>query len=341
MRLVGFIRSTERGAFSRLSQCSAAASPPASAANSPAGICAAPRAAAREPGRRGGRACLRNRIRCGREKVLGLALLACCIAFFAACVTLPAFFAVNSAPLLGKYGIVNLVFGREWNPDKQLYGLLPMLVSTLYLTALSAALSLPLGTMCAVFVHCYCTGNIKRTMRSLLGAAAAVPSVIFGLFGLSVIFPLMESLGLSGHSALSAAILLCVMTLPTTVTLCLDALDSVPPEMREASCALGASREYAAATVELFCAKKELAAAYSLSCARAVAEATAILMISGNQPLLPSSPLSGVRTLCEHILLEIGYATGEHRMALMASALPLCAISAALCAAKLLPNRTR
>lgn len=346
MRMLFAFPARRSSSFPPPPKCSAKASPPASAANSLLGICPAQGAGAPSPAAqglpcRGGRAHLWRKLPSAGEILLFAALLSCCAVFAAACAAVPYFLSQSSAPLFEKYGVISVFFGKEWSPEENRFGLLPMLVSTIFLALMSAAFSAPIGVLSALYIHRCCSKKTKLFLRSALSAAAAIPSVVFGLFGLSVIMPLMEKLGLNGQSALSASVLLSMMALPTLITLCLDALNGAAPEMYEAARALGAGEEYTAFTVELYCVRKDIFAACSLACTRAVAEATAILMISGNQTKLTFSPLCGVRTLAEHILLEGGYASGEHRTALMASALLLCVFSALGCLLKLPFERKR
>lgn len=343
MKICVYLPHKAATSFPRLSKFTAEASPPAP---KPRRVPSGARRGEREGlalGRaprtgsalRGGRAQTEHRFSSVGERLMYGTVLACAVAFASVCAAVPVNLAKSSAKLFDKYGAANVIFGREWSPVESLFGLLPMLISTVYLAALTAVISFPVGVCCALWIYRYCSEKTKSALRGALSAVAAIPSVVFGLFGLSVVMPTMEKMGLNGHSAVSASVLLSLMTMPTLVMLCLDALESVKPEMYEAARSLGVEKEYAAVTVELLCAKKDIAAACSVSCARAVAEATAVLMISGNQTTFPTSPLNGVRTLAEHILLECGYASGEHRMALMTAALLLCVMSGALCVLKI------
>lgn len=170
----------------------------------------------------------------------------------------------------------------------------------------------------------FCPKKLYRILKPGINLLAGIPSIIYGFFGLVVIVPIMQDIfGGSGKSLLTASIMLGIMILPTIISVSESALRAVPESYYEGSLALGATHERSVFKAELPAAKSGVLAGVILGIGRAIGEAMAVSMIAGNQPILPEGLLSGVRTLTSNIVLEMGYAQGLHREALIATAVVL------------------
>lgn len=246
--------------------------------------------------------------------------------FIAACVSILAvglicwFIFSNAFPAIGKIGVKEFLLGTEWRPLNDQYGILPMIVGSLYVTALAIAFGVPLGVLCAVFLAEYCPKKLYAIMKPAVDLLAGIPSVVYGFFALVVIVPAVRNLFGGGKSVLAAAILLAIMILPTVISVSESALMAVPQSYKEGALALGATKERAVFGVSLPAARSGISAGIILGIGRAVGETTAVVMIAGNQPVIPQSVLQGVRTLTTNIILEMGYAQDLHREALIATA---------------------
>lgn len=246
--------------------------------------------------------------------------------FIAACVSILAvglicwFIFSNAFPAIGKIGVKEFLLGTEWRPLNDQYGILPMIVGSLYVTALAIAFGVPLGVLCAVFLAEYCPKKLYAIMKPAVDLLAGIPSVVYGFFALVVIVPAVRNLFGGGKSVLAAAILLAIMILPTVISVSESALRAVPQSYKEGALALGATKEHAVFGVSLPAARSGISAGIILGIGRAVGETTAVVMIAGNQPVIPQSVLQGVRTLTTNIILEMGYAQDLHREALIATA---------------------
>lgn len=246
--------------------------------------------------------------------------------FIAACVSILAvglicwFIFSNAFPAIGKIGVKEFLLGTEWRPLNDQYGILPMIVGSLYVTALAIAFGVPLGVLCAVFLAEYCPKKLYAIMKPAVDLLAGIPSVVYGFFALVVIVPAVRNLFGGGKSVLAAAILLSIMILPTVISVSESALRAVPQSYKEGALALGATKERAVFGVSLPAARSGISTGIILGIGRAVGETTAVVMIAGNQPVIPQSVLQGVRTLTTNIILEMGYAQDLHREALIATA---------------------
>lgn len=227
----------------------------------------------------------------------------------------------NSLPIIREIGLKDLVLGLKWKPNIGKFGILPMIVGSILVTLLAILIAGPIGLFTAIFLSDFCPKRIYKLASPLIHLMSGVPSVVYGFFGLVVLVPLIrENLGGTGLSLLTAGILLSLMILPTIITIVESALRQVDKSYYEASLALGASHEETVFRVKLRAAKSSLLAAMILGLGRAIGETTAVIMVIGNQVVLPKSVLKGVRTLTTNIVLEMGYATDLHRSALIATA---------------------
>ena len=234
------------------------------------------------------------------------------------------FLFVNGVPAIGEIGVFKFLLGTLWRPGNDIYGIFPMIVGSLYVTAGAILMGVPVGLLCAMFMAFYCPKWLYRFMRPMVQLLAGIPSVIYGFFGLVVLVPwVSKTFGGQGHSVLTASVLLAIMILPTIITVSESALRAVPDNYYEGALALGATHERSTFFVMMPAANSGIMAGIILGIGRAIGETMAVIMVAGNQAWIPSSPLEGVRTLTANIVLEMGYAAGLHRQALVATGVVL------------------
>ena len=250
-------------------------------------------------------------------------LLAACLSI-AAVVLICVFLFANGVPAIGEIGLFKFLLGTEWRPANNTFGIWPMIVGSVYVTAGALLLGVPIGILMAVFLARFCSRRLGKFMESAVSLMAGIPSVVYGFFGLVVLVPFVrESFGGRGMSVLTASVLLGLMILPTIVSVSLSAIRAVPQSYYEGALALGASHERSVFGAVLPAAKSGVLAGVILGVGRAIGETMAVVMVAGNQAVLPEKLTSGVRTLTANIVLEMGYATDLHREALIATAVVL------------------
>ena len=250
-------------------------------------------------------------------------LLAACISILAVALICVFLFA-NGIPGMAKIGVFKFITGEVWKPGNNIFGIFPMILGSLYITAGALIIGVPTGIITAIFISRFASARIAKIMRQAISLLAGIPSVVYGFFGLIVVVPLVRDLfDVSGTSILSASIILGIMILPTIITISEPALNAVPKSYYEGALALGATHERAVFRVILPAAKSGVAASVILGIGRAIGEAMAVMMVAGNQPRMPKGILQGVRTLTSNIVMEMGYATDLHREALIATAVVL------------------
>ena len=199
-----------------------------------------------------------------------------------------------------------------------------MIVGSLYVTAGAILTGVPVGLLTAVFLVKYCPKKLYAVLKPAIQLLAGIPSIIYGFFGLMVLVPAIQRLfGTSGKGVLTASLLLGMMILPTVINTSEAALRAVPSSYYEGALALGATREQSVMRVMLPAAGSGILSGVVLGIGRAVGETMAVVMIAGNQAILPDSILSGTRTLTANIVLEMAYAAQLHRGALIATAVVL------------------
>ncbi len=254
------------------------------------------------------------------EILFMLAALVCIIAVAVICF----FLFKNGIPAMAEIGFADFVFGMKWKPGNELFGIFPMIIGSVIVTALSILMGVPIGIFGAIFMVFYCPKKIYKMLKPLIDLLAGIPSIVYGFFGLVVIVPLMQSwFGGSGKSVLTASILLGIMILPTIISVAESSLRAVPTAYYEGALALGASHERSIFHTVLPAAKSGVVAGVILGVGRSIGETMAVSMVAGNQPVIPGSLFKGVRTLTANIVLEMGYAADLHREALIATAVVL------------------
>lgn len=250
-------------------------------------------------------------------------MLAACISILAVALICIFLFA-NGIPGMSKIGVFKFLTGKVWKPGNDIYGILPMILGSIYVTAGALIIGVPTGIAAAVFMSKFASKRTVKIMKQAVSLLAGIPSVVYGFFGLIVVVPLVRDLlGGSGTSMLAASIILGIMILPTIISISEPALNAVPDSYYEAALALGATHERAVFRVVLPAAKSGVTASVILGVGRAIGEAMAVMMVAGNQPRMPKGILEGVRTLTSNIVMEMGYAADLHREALIATAVVL------------------
>ena len=236
------------------------------------------------------------------------------------------FMFANGLPVMFKYGVDKFIFGTTWRPTiaEPQFGLLPMILGSVYVTFGAAFFGVPVGILTAVFMTEYCPKWLYKILKPAVSLMAAIPSIVYGFFALQLLVPTVRDyLGGNGYSILTAMILLGIMILPTIIELSEAAIRAVPREYFDGSVALGATHERAIFTIVVPAARSGVLSSIVLGIGRAIGETMAVVLIAGNQPIVPNSFLTGVRTLTTNIVLEMSYASGDHRQALIATGVVL------------------
>ncbi len=256
-----------------------------------------------------------------KENAWRMFFLMCALACVAAVAAICVFIFANAVPVFGKIGIFKFLLGERWKPSNNEFGIFPMIAGSIYVTGGAVLIGVPLGIFTAVFISIYCHGIIAKCVKFTIDLLAGIPSLVYGLFGLTVAVPLIGSLfGTSGKGILTASVVLAIMILPTVTGICESSVSAVPKGYMEGSLALGATREVSVFKVVLPAAASGVLSAAVLGIGRAVGETMAVVMIAGNSAVMPASLLSSVRTLTANIVLEMSYASNLHREALIATA---------------------
>lgn len=252
--------------------------------------------------------------------------------FTTACISILAvglicfFLFVNGTPAIKEIGVVQFIFGKVWRPGNGDFGILPMIVGSLYVTAGAIIIGVPIGILTAVFLARFCPDKIYPVVKAGVELMAGIPSVVYGFFGLVVLVPFVRNfIGGKGYSILTASILLGIMILPTIVNVSESAIRAVPKNYYEGSLALGATHERSVYRMVVPAAKSGIFAGVILGIGRAIGETMAVIMVAGNMPVLraPNELLKGVCTLTANIVIEMGYAQDLHRQALIATGVVL------------------
>lgn len=253
----------------------------------------------------------------------GVFLIAACVSVLAVALICIFLFA-NGLPAIAKIGPIKFLTGIKWKPMNEIFGIFPMIVGSIYVTAGAILVGVPIGILCAVFMARFCPKKIYLILKPAIELMAGIPSIVYGFFGLVVIVPIIQQLtGTSGKGVLTASVLLGIMILPTIIGVSESAIRAVPESYYEGALALGDTHERSVFCAVLPAAKSGIMAGVILGVGRAIGETMAVIMVAGNQPVIPGSVLAGVRTMTANIVLEMGYAAGLHREALVATGVVL------------------
>jgi phosphate transport system permease protein len=222
-------------------------------------------------------------------------------------------------------GLLNFLFGMEWRPlaEPPKFGILTMIVGSLVVTALSLLFAIPLGIGCAVLLSEVAPRRVQEIIRPAVELLVGIPSVVYGLVGMTLVVPAVRHLGGTGPCVLAAGLVLMAMVLPTIISISEDSIRAVPQRYKEGSLALGATQWQTIWHVILPAARSGIFAAIILSMGRAIGETMAMIMVIGNAAIIPTSPLSKARTLTGNIAVEIMGASGTHESALFATGVVL------------------
>ena len=270
-----------------------------------------------------------------KEKLMqGVFFIAACTSVLAVAL-ICVFLFINGVPAMKEIGFVKFLTGTVWRPNNDIYGIFPMIMGSIYVTAGAILIGVPIGILTSVFMAKYCPKQIYPVLKGATELLAGIPSVIYGFFGLVVMVPAIREFGKTlrqagilhkggdGNSIQTASLLLGMMILPTIIGVTESNIRAVPSQYYEGSLALGATHEQSIFKVVLPAAKSGVIAGVVLGIGRAIGETMAVIMIAGNQARLPESIFEGVRTMTANIVLEMGYASGLHREALIATGVVL------------------
>lgn len=283
------------------------------------------------------------------EKAMHLVFLVSACASILAVAMICVFLFANGIPAIGKIGPLKFLLGQKWKPGNNLFGILPMILGSIYVTAGAIVVGVPIGILTAVYMSKFCPKRLYRVIKPAIDLLAGIPSVVYGFFGMVVLVPAMnlvvpafvkgwnglvrmlpEVCGflemqekISGKSMATASVLLGIMILPTIIGVSESAINAVPDSYYEGALALGASHERSVFFATLPAAKSGILAGVILGVGRAIGETMAVIMVAGNQPRMPKGLFAGVRTMTANIVMEMGYATDLHREALIATAVVL------------------
>ena len=248
----------------------------------------------------------------GKEEIMRLVFLLAACASIALVAMICVFLFGNGLPTIGKIGVTEFFLGETWRPNNDLYGILPMILGSAYVTLGAIVVGVPIGILTAVFMARFCPDSIYRFLKPAVELLAGIPSVVYGFFGLVVMVPFIrDNIGGTGSS------------MPTLISVAEAALRAVPNSYYEGALALGAGHVRSVFFTIVPAAKSGIMAAIILGLGRAVGETMAVIMVAGNQARMPQGLLEGVRTMTTNIVIEMGYAADMHRDALIATAVVL------------------
>ena len=234
------------------------------------------------------------------------------------------FLFANGIPAIKEIGLPDFLLGTKWKPGNNLYGIFPMILGSIYVTAGAIVVGVPIGILMAVFMARFGPKKLHSFLKPMIDLLAGIPSIVYGFFGLVVIVPFVrEHFKGNGNSIFTASILLGIMILPTISSVSEAAIRAVPEHYYEGALALGATHERSVFKTVVPAAKSGIMAAVILGIGRAIGETMAVMMVVGNQARIPNSIFKGVRTLTTNIVIEMGYATDLHREALIATGVVL------------------
>jgi len=275
-----------------------------------------------------------------KEKILEKSFLLIALSSISILGLIAFFIFEQGIPLIWKIGLNSFLLGDRWFPSKESFGIFPMIVGSFWVTLGSLVVGVPLGVACAVFLCELTPPTFAMILRPMIQLLAAIPSVIYGFWGLIILVPLIrESLGGPGLSILAGSLVLGIMILPTIISISEDSLRALPRTYKEGALSLGATHWQTIWRVLLPAARSGIVASVILGMGRAIGETMAMIMILGNAAQLPGSLLDSARTLTTNIGIEMGYASGDHRQALFATGVVLFFIIMILNSLALLVSR--
>ena len=263
-----------------------------------------------------------------KEKGMEFVFMLCACVSILAVALICIFLFANGVPAMAKIGFGKFLLGRTWQAGNGLFGIFPMIIGSIYVTAGAIIVGVPIGILAAVFLARFCPKPLYRIMKPGVELLAGIPSVVYGFFGLMIIVPWVRDTfrpyyGGNGLSLFSAALLLGIMILPTIISISESAIRAVPDKYYQGALALGATHERSVVRTVVPAAKSGIMAGIVLGIGRAFGETMAVIMIAGNQAWIPDNMFQGIRTLTANIVMEMGYAQDLHREALIATGVVL------------------
>ena len=263
-----------------------------------------------------------------KEKVMEIVFLLCACASILAVALICVFLFANGLPAIKEIGVFDFLLGKTWRPGNDIYGIFPMILGSIYVTAGAILVGVPIGLLTAIYLAKFCPEWLYKILKPAIDLLAGIPSVVYGFFGLCVLVPLVRNLfrdtfGGNGNSILTASLLLGIMILPTIIGIAESAIRAVPDKYYQGALALGATHERAVFRTVVPAAKSGIMAGIVLGIGRAIGETMAVIMVAGNQARMPKGIFQGIRTLTANIVIEMGYATDLHREALIATGVVL------------------
>lgn len=261
-----------------------------------------------------------------REKAMQGVSFLTAVTSIAAVVIICIFLFCNGVPAMAEIGFFDFVGGQKWAPTNvpASYGIFDMIIASIYVTAGAIIIGVPIGILTAVFLARFCHAPLYKVLKPATELLAGIPSIVYGFFGLTVVVPFIrDNFGGDGSSWLAASIVLGVMILPTIIGVSESAIKAVPESYYEGALALGATKERSVFKTILPASKSGVLAGVVLGIGRALGETMAVVLIAGNKVQIPHSVTDGLRTLTANIVLEMGYSTGLHRQALIATGVVL------------------
>lgn len=277
-----------------------------------------------------------------REKFIEKILLFIALSSISILALIAFFIFIEGIPLMWEKGFFSFLLGARWYPSRGDFGILPMIVGSFWVTLGALFVGIPFGIACALFLCELTPPVVGMIFRPAIQLLAAIPSVIYGFWGLIVLVPLIRNyLGGPGLSILAGSLVLGIMILPTIISISEDSLRALPKSFKEGALSLGATHWQTIWRVLIPAARSGIAASIILGMGRAIGETMAMIMILGNAPQMPESILSSARTLTTNIGIEMGYATGDHRQALFATGVILFLIIMLLNSAALIISKKR
>ena len=263
-----------------------------------------------------------------KEKIMEVVFAVCACASVLAVALICIFLFANGLPAMKEIGIFDFLLGQKWKPGNDIYGIFPMILGSIYVTAGAVFVGVPIGLLTAVFLAKFCPDRLYKLLKPAIDLLAGIPSVVYGFLGLCVLVPMVrnvfrESFGGNGNSIFTASLLLGIMILPTIIGIAESAIRAVPDKYYQGALALGATHERAVFRTVVPAAKSGIMAGIVLGIGRAIGETMAVIMVAGNQARIPKDIFQGIRTLTANIVMEMGYATDLHREALIATGVVL------------------
>ena len=272
---------------------------------------------------------LRTRLLAIWEKGMALVFLLAALVSILCVGLICVFLFANGIPAMREIGVLDFLLGRTWKPGNDIYGIFPMIIGSVYVTGGALLLGVPIALLTAVYLAYFCPDGLYRLLKPAVELLAGIPSVVYGFFGIVVLVPFVrtisEPLDGKGNSIATASILLAIMILPTIIGVVEPALRAVPRSYYEGALALGATHERSVYTAVVPAAGSGILAGIVLGVGRAMGETMAVIMVAGNQARMPKGIFQGIRTLTGNIVIEMGYAAGLHREALIATGVVLFA----------------